>query len=62
MSTQHDDARNRRVMTAAEAQWLKPDEPTPKCLAASCLGPHCKRRSDCPEPDKLADYEWDRAK
>jgi len=54
-------ARSDRAMAAAERRWLEPDPKPRKCIVAACLGPNCKHRHDCPEPDKLSDYEWERS-
>ena len=55
-------AKEDRAMAEAEARWLEPDPEPVKCLARACLGPNCRNRRNCPEPDKLSDYEWERSK
>ena len=57
------ESHNDRAMVEAEAVWLEPDEPKPECdHAHACLGPCCKYRRNCPDPEKLSDYEWERSK
>jgi len=51
-----------RAMAEAEARWLEPDPEPVKCLVRACLGPNCRNRRNCPDPDKLSDYEWERSK
>jgi hypothetical protein len=49
-----------RAMADAERRRLEPDPEPSQCSVTICLGPCCKLRGDCPEPDKLSDYEWER--
>jgi hypothetical protein len=53
--------RNARAMREAEARALREPEPERGCNAA-CLGLHCTRRGDCPEPEKLTDALYDRGR
>jgi len=56
------ESHNRHAMVRAEARWLEPATTGRTCDAPVCLGPCCKHRRNCPDPDKLSDYEWERSK